>query len=87
MILLTFQNFDPFTHWVSPLRGRLHGSGVWRRMAALQLVGIEKLFAPVWRRSRQPFKPARGMPRKLASFHPHCAYACTTITAHSTPSN
>jgi len=34
---------------------------------------------PGWRRSRQPFKPARGMPRKLAGFHP--------ISAHSTPSN
>jgi len=26
---------------------------------------------PVWRRSRQPFKPTHGMPRKLAGFHPH----------------
>ncbi len=27
MILWTFQHFDRFTYWVSPLAGRLHGSG------------------------------------------------------------
>jgi len=34
---------------------------------------------PACKHSLQAFKPARGMPRKLAGFHP--------ITAHSTPSN
>jgi len=42
-------------------------------MAALQLVGIEELFTPACKHSLQAFKPARGMPRKLAGFHPHCA--------------
>jgi len=30
MILLAFQQFRSFTHWVGALRGRLHGSGFWR---------------------------------------------------------
>jgi len=59
----------------------------WPRMAALQLVGIGELFTPACKQNLHAFKPARGMPRKLASFHPHCAYACTPITAHSTLSN
>jgi len=37
--------------------------------------GWNRAIPPVWRRRRQPFKPTRGMPRKLAGFQPHCAYA------------
>jgi len=54
-------------------------------MAALQLVGIEQLFTPACKHSLQSFKPARGMPRKIAGFHPHCAYACTLITTAILP--
>jgi len=46
-------------------------------MAALQLVGMEQPFTPACKHSLHALKLARGMPRKLASLHPHCAYACT----------
>ena len=67
MILVTFQQIDWFTIWVRALRGKLRGSGhAWLRCNALEWETIR----PVWRRSRLPFQPARGMPRKLAGFHP-----------------
>jgi len=47
-------------------------------MAALQLVGMEQAFTPACKHSLQSFKPARRMRRKLAGFHPHCAYALHT---------
>jgi len=41
-----------------------------RDMAALQLVGIEQPFTPACTQSLHAFKLARGVPRKLAGFHP-----------------
>ena len=39
MILLTFQHFDPFTHWLSTLAGRWHGSGcAWLRCNWLEWI-------------------------------------------------
>jgi len=47
-----------------------------RDRAALQLVGMEQAFTPACKHSLQAFKPARGMPRKLALFRP-ASTACS----------
>ena len=68
MILVVFRPIDPFTHRVSALRGRLHGSGGVRlRCNSLEWNNHSPRPASL---SLQAFKPARGMPRKLPAFDP-----------------
>jgi len=84
LISISFLPLGGLTHRVSCATGQI--APFWPRMAALQLVGIEQLFTPACKHSLQSFKPARRMRRKLAGFHPHCAYALHTHS-HSTSSN
>jgi len=134
MILLAFQQFRCFAHWVSGEYATGQIARLWLHMAALQLVGMDQAFrrsggaaasrssrraacraslaaftlialmpcsglqaklacvqagarhaaracrlspslrlcpVPACKQSLHAFKPARGMPRELAGFHPH----------------
>jgi len=63
-------------------RASLPYSGLQAQLAGVQAGARHAAQAcpiPACKHSLQAFTPARGMPRKLAGFHP--------IAAHSTPSN
>ena len=85
MIRFTFSQLDRRTHQVTVATRRI--ARAWRRMVVLQLVGVEALFAPVWRHRRQPFKPAVGKPREQPACLLMAPCPAPHNRSHPTPSN